>query len=63
MAHIGLESNGSDGEFMILNKRNFVSTEWRLGLNSQMGYESKSHIGRYIGKKSIFEGICWLGLS
>ncbi len=53
MAHIGLESNGSDGEFMLSNKRNFISTEWRLGLNSQMGYESESHIGRYIGKNQF----------
>ena len=54
MARIGLESNGSDGEAMISNKRNFVQTEWRLGLNKQMGYESESHIGRYLDKHQFF---------
>ncbi len=53
MAHIGLESNGSDGEIMFSNKRNFIQTEWRLGLDSRMGYESESHIGRYIGKNQF----------
>ncbi len=55
MAHIGLESNGSDGEIMLSNKRNFITTEWRLGLDERMGYESESHIGRYIGKNQFFK--------
>lgn len=53
MFHLGLESNGSDGEFMLSNKRNFFQTEWRLGTNKRMGYESESHLGRYIGKNQF----------
>jgi CopA family copper-resistance protein len=50
MARIGLESNGSDGELMLSNTRYRLQTEWRLGMNTADGYESESHIGRYIGK-------------
>lgn len=49
-AEIGLESNGSDGEFRLANTRWSLQTEWRLGLNKQKGYESETHIGRYIGR-------------
>ncbi len=54
MAHIGLESTGSDGEFMLANTRWLLQTEWRLGLNDHHGYESESHIGRYIGQNQFF---------
>jgi CopA family copper-resistance protein len=50
MATIGLESNGSDGEFMLANTRYRFSTEWRLGLKSHHGNESETYIGRYFGK-------------
>ncbi|MEJ0102106.1 MAG: multicopper oxidase domain-containing protein [Bacteroidota bacterium] len=50
MAKIGLESNGSDGEFMMMNTRWQINTEWRLGLNEHHGWESETHIGRYFGK-------------
>jgi hypothetical protein len=50
MAKIGLESNGSDGEIMFANTRFQLQTEWRIGLNREHGYESESHIGRYLGK-------------
>jgi CopA family copper-resistance protein len=50
MATIGLESNGSDGEFMLANTRYRLSTEWRLGLKSHHGNESETYFGRYIGK-------------
>jgi len=50
MATIGLESNGSDGEFMLANTRYRFSTEWRLGLKSHHGNESETYFGRYIGK-------------
>lgn len=50
MAQVGLESNGSDGEVMVSNTRYRLQTEWRLGTNKMMGYESESHFGRYIGK-------------
>lgn len=50
MATIGLESNGSDGEFMLANTRYRFSTEWRLGLNAHHGNESETYFGRYIGR-------------
>ncbi|MCD0488081.1 multicopper oxidase domain-containing protein [Pedobacter sp. MC2016-14] len=50
MATIGLESNGSDGEFMLANTRYRFSTEWRLGLKSHHGNESETYFGRYLGK-------------
>lgn len=55
MAQIGLESNGSDGEIMYANTRWFAQTEWRLGLHDEHGYESESHIGRYIGRNQFFQ--------
>jgi hypothetical protein len=53
-AKIGLESNGSDGHLMFSNTRWAIKTEWRLGLNNQKGYESETHIGRYMGKNQFF---------
>ncbi|MFA6058706.1 MAG: multicopper oxidase domain-containing protein [Taibaiella sp.] len=50
MATIGLESNGSDGEFMLANTRYRFSTEWRLGLKAHHGNESETYLGRYFGK-------------
>jgi FtsP/CotA-like multicopper oxidase with cupredoxin domain len=50
MAEIGLESNGSDGELMVSDTRYRLQTEWRLGTNKMMGYESESHFGRYFSK-------------
>lgn len=50
MAAIGLESNGSDGQFMLANTRYRLSTEWRLGLKAHHGNESETYFGRYIGK-------------
>ena len=58
-ADIGLESNGSDGEVTLSNKRNVFSTEWRLGLNDKIGYESESHFNRYLDRKqflSVYAG-------
>jgi FtsP/CotA-like multicopper oxidase with cupredoxin domain len=49
-AKIGLESNGSDGEFTVANTRFRLQTEWRIGLNNRDGYESESHLGRYVGE-------------
>ena len=50
MARVGLESNGSDGEAMVANTRYRFQTEWRLGTDDIKGYESESHIGRYLGR-------------
>ena len=48
-AQIGLETNGSDGEIAFTNTRWSLQTEWRLGINRVKGYESETHIGRYLG--------------
>lgn len=53
MLQIGLESNGSDGDFMLANTRYKLQTEWRIGTNRAMGYESESHLGRYIGRNQF----------
>ncbi|MES2778304.1 MAG: multicopper oxidase domain-containing protein, partial [Bacteroidota bacterium] len=50
MAHIGIESNGSDGEVMLMNTRYNLQTEWRIGTDENMGYETESHLGRYFGR-------------
>jgi FtsP/CotA-like multicopper oxidase with cupredoxin domain len=49
MARVGIESNGSDGEAMLSNTRYRFQTEWRLGTDARRGYESESHLGRYLG--------------
>ena len=50
MARVGLESNGSDGEFMLANTRYRLQTEWRVGTDQRKGYESETHFGRYLGE-------------
>jgi FtsP/CotA-like multicopper oxidase with cupredoxin domain len=50
MARVGLESNGSDGEAMLANTRRRLQTEWRLGTSREKGYESETHLGRYLGR-------------
>lgn len=47
-------SNGNDGEAMYSNTRWSIGTEWRLGYNNEHGYETETHIGRYIGKIQWF---------
>jgi FtsP/CotA-like multicopper oxidase with cupredoxin domain len=53
-AQIGLESNGSDGEFILANTRWMIQNEWRLGLNAEKGYENEFHLGRLIGRNQWF---------
>ncbi|NBA78633.1 multicopper oxidase domain-containing protein [Emticicia sp. ODNR4P] len=50
MAENATETNGNDGELMISNTRWSIGTEWRLGYHDMHGYETETHIGRYIGK-------------
>ena len=50
MGSVGLESNGSDGEFMFSGTRFKLSTEWRLGLKAMHGTESETNFGRYLGR-------------
>ena len=51
MLHLGIETNGSDGELMFSNKRNKISSEWRLGTMFLNDYESETHFSRYFGKQ------------
>jgi FtsP/CotA-like multicopper oxidase with cupredoxin domain len=50
MAENDFATNGNDGQLMIANTRWSIGTEWRLGYNNMHGYETETHIGRYIGK-------------
>ncbi|MBA3986559.1 MAG: multicopper oxidase domain-containing protein, partial [Flavobacteriales bacterium] len=50
MAENDFATNGNDGMAMLQNARWSFGTEWRLGYNDSHGYESETHIGRYIGK-------------
>jgi CopA family copper-resistance protein len=43
-------TNGNDGHFMLQNTRWSIGTEWRLGYHNMHGYETETHIGRYLGK-------------
>ena len=55
-------SNGNDGMAMISNTRWQIGTEWRLGYHDFHGYETETHIGRYIGKMQWlmpFVGFDW----
>ncbi|HWB25517.1 MAG TPA: multicopper oxidase domain-containing protein [Chitinophagaceae bacterium] len=53
-AKIGLESNGSDGEAMLSNTRWQLKTEWRIGTDAAKGYESETHLGRYLGRMQFW---------
>lgn len=62
MAQNDFATNGNDGMAMLQNTRWSFSTEWRLGYNHHHGYESETHIGRYIGKNQWlmpFVGFDW----
>jgi CopA family copper-resistance protein len=55
-------SNGNDGEAMYSSTRWSIGTEWRLGYNEHHGYETETHVGRYIGKNQWlmpFIGFDW----
>ncbi len=47
-------TNGNDGKMMLQNTRWSIGTEWRLGYNNMHGYETETHIGRYVGKMQWF---------
>jgi len=62
MAENDFATNGNDGTAMFQNTRWSLGTEWRLGYNDKHGYESETHIGRYIGKMQWlkpFVGFDW----
>ncbi|MFN3752547.1 multicopper oxidase domain-containing protein [Flavobacterium sp.] len=50
MAENDFATNGNDGMMMLANTRWSIGTEWRLGYNNMHGYETETHIGRYIDK-------------
>lgn len=50
MSENDFATNGNDGMVMLQNTRWSIGSEWRLGFNDMHGYESETHIGRYIGK-------------
>ena len=61
-AEIGIENNGSDGHISLANTRWSLQTEWRLGFNQGTGYESESHIGRFLDNTqflSLYTGWDW----
>lgn len=62
MAENDFATNGNDGEAMFSNTRWSIGTEWRLGYNDHHGYETETHVGRYIGKNQWlmpFIGFDW----
>ena len=50
MAENDFATNGNDGQAMVQSARWSFATEWRLGYHDNHGYESETHIGRYIGR-------------
>jgi FtsP/CotA-like multicopper oxidase with cupredoxin domain len=54
MAENDFASNGNDGMAMVQNARWSIGTEWRLGYHDEHGYETETHVGRYIGKNQFF---------
>ncbi|WP_276088188.1 multicopper oxidase domain-containing protein [Pedobacter sp. JY14-1] len=54
MVHLSAQndfaSNGNDGEAMLMKARWSLGTEWRLGYSNMHGFETETHLGRYIGK-------------
>ncbi|MFV7236589.1 multicopper oxidase domain-containing protein [Flavobacterium sp. ZB4R12] len=62
MAENDFATNGNDGEAMYQSTRWSIGTEWRLGYKTMHGYETETHIGRYIGKMQWimpFVGFDW----
>jgi len=62
MAENDFATNGNDGMAMLGNTRWSIGTEWRLGYHDKHGYETETHIGRYIGKMQWlmpFVGFDW----
>lgn len=54
MAENDFATNGNDGMFMLQNTRWSAGTAWRLGYSDHHGYETETHVGRYIGKMQWF---------
>ncbi len=50
MGRVAIQTNGSDGEFMLAQTRWKASTLWNLGYHDLHGYESETMVGRYLGR-------------
>jgi FtsP/CotA-like multicopper oxidase with cupredoxin domain len=50
MAENDFATNGNDGEAMYQSTRWSLGMQWRLGYKDHHGYETETHIGRYVGK-------------
>ncbi|MCA0382880.1 MAG: multicopper oxidase domain-containing protein [Bacteroidetes bacterium] len=62
MSQNDFATNGNDGEMMLQNTRWSIGSEWRLGYHDMHGYETETHIGRYLGKMQWlmpFVGFDW----
>jgi CopA family copper-resistance protein len=62
MAENDFATNGNDGMAMFSNTRWSIGTKWCLGYNNDHGYETETHIGRYLGKMQWlmpFVGFDW----
>ncbi|TDQ11652.1 multicopper oxidase domain-containing protein [Pedobacter metabolipauper] len=60
MGNASFESTGIDGEIMLANTRYKLQTEFRLGTDDMMGYESETYLGRYIGNMQyLYPFIGW----
>lgn len=62
MAQNDFATNGNDGMAMLQNTRWSFGSEWRLGYNDEHGYESETHVGRYLGRMQWlmpFVGFDW----
>jgi len=62
MAENDFATNGNDGMAMYQGTRWSIGTEWRLGYHDMHGYETETHIGRYIRKMQWlmpFVGFDW----
>jgi hypothetical protein len=62
MAENDFASNGNDGKGMLQNTRWSFGTEWRLGFHDMHGYETETHLGRYLGRMQWvmpFVGFDW----
>ncbi len=62
MGENDIATNGNDGMVMVQNTRWSIGSEWRLGYHDKHGYETETHVGRYIGKMQWlmpFVGFDW----
>ncbi len=62
MAENDFATNGNDGMIMLQNARWSLSTEWRIGYTENHGYETETHLGRFMGRNQWlmpFVGFDW----